>query len=68
VRIDQAKSDGRFGATPALEVAIAFSALAQGLMSMYRANRFSSERQFKTIYRTQIRHCFESFAADRSSP
>jgi len=62
VRIDQAKADGRLGDTPALEVALAFSALAQGLVSMYRANRFSSEKQFKTLYRTQIRHCLEGFS------
>jgi AcrR family transcriptional regulator len=59
VRIDQAKSDGRLGDAPALEVVLAFSALAQGLVSMYRANRFSSEKQFKTLYRAQIRHCLE---------
>lgn len=64
VRIDQAKSDGRLGAAPALEVALAFSALAQGLVSMYRANRFSGEKQFKTLYRAQIHHCLEGFAAN----
>jgi AcrR family transcriptional regulator len=69
VRIDQAKSDGRLGDAPALEVVLAFSALAQGLVSMYRANRFSSEKQFKTLYRAQIRHCLEGFsrkAAERT--
>ena len=62
VRIDQAKADGRLGDQPALEVALALSALAQGLISMYRANRFSSEKQFKTLYRAQIRHCLEAFS------
>ena len=61
-RIDQAKADGRLGDSPALDVTLAFSALAQGLVSMYRANRFSSERQFKTLYRAQIRHCLDGFA------
>jgi AcrR family transcriptional regulator len=61
-RIDQAKADGRLGDNAALDVALAFSALAQGLVSMYRANRFSSERQFKTLYRAQIRHCLEGFS------
>jgi len=63
VRIDQAKSDGRLGDAPALEMVLAFSALAQGLVSMYRANRFSSEKQFKTLYRAQIRHCLEGFSS-----
>jgi AcrR family transcriptional regulator len=63
VRIDQARADGRLHAgTPALEVALALSALVQGLVSMYRANRFSSAKQFKLLYRTQIRHCLEGFA------
>ena len=61
VRIDQAKAGGRLGDRPALEVALALAALAQGLVSMYRANRFSSVRQFRTLYRAQIRHCLESF-------
>jgi len=62
IRIDQAKAEGRLGDAPALEVALAFSALAQGLVSMHRANRFSSEKQFKTLYREQIRHCLEGFS------
>jgi AcrR family transcriptional regulator len=65
VRIDQAKAEGRLGDTPALEVALALSAVAQGLVSMYRARRFSSEKQFKTLYRAQIRHCLDAFAAGR---
>jgi AcrR family transcriptional regulator len=62
VRVDQAKADGRLGGQPALEVVLAFSALAQGLVSMYRANRFSSEKQFRALYRTQIRQCLEGFS------
>jgi AcrR family transcriptional regulator len=62
VRIDGAKSDGRIGDAPGVDVALAFSALAQGLVSMYRANRFSSEKQFKALYRAQIRQCLEGFA------
>jgi hypothetical protein len=67
VRIEQAKADGRLGAKPALEVALAFSALAQGLVSMYRAGRFSSERQFRTLYRAQIRQCFDGFSTNASA-
>ncbi|MFC5743767.1 TetR/AcrR family transcriptional regulator [Dyella tabacisoli] len=62
LRIDQAKSNGWFGNKPALDVAISLAALAQGLVSMHRANRFSSEAQFKAIYRTAIRHCLESYS------
>jgi AcrR family transcriptional regulator len=62
VRIDRAKSDGLIGDAPGLDVALAFSALVQGLISMYRANRFSGEKQFKALYRAQIRQCLQGFA------
>jgi len=61
--IDLAKSEGRLGDAPGLEMALGFSALVQGLVSMYRANRFSSEKQFKALYRVQIGRCLEGFAA-----
>jgi AcrR family transcriptional regulator len=63
VRIDQAKADGQFGDKSALDVALALSALGQGMVSMQRANRFSSEKQFKALFRTTIRHGLESFSA-----
>ena len=62
VRIDQAKADRRLGDKPALEIALALSALGQGLVSMQRANRFSSEQQFKALFRTALHHCLESFS------
>ena len=62
VRIDQARAEGRIGDKSALEIALSLSALAQGLVSMYRSNRFSSEKQFKVLFRTTLRHCIESFA------
>jgi AcrR family transcriptional regulator len=60
-RIDQAKATGRLGDTPALEIALGLAALAQGLVSMQRANRFSSEDQFKAIFRRTLRHGLESY-------
>jgi hypothetical protein len=63
VRIDQAKADGRLGDKPALDMALALAAVGQGLVSMHRAKRFSSEKQLKTLYRATVRHCLESFAA-----
>jgi hypothetical protein len=62
VRIDQAKADGRLGSTPAIDVALALAGMAQGLVSMQRANRFSSEKQFRTLFRAQLRHCLQSFS------
>lgn len=63
VRIDQAKAEGRLGERPALDVVLALAALAQGFVSMHRANRFSSEKQFKALYRKTIRNCLASFTA-----
>jgi AcrR family transcriptional regulator len=62
VRIDQARADGRVGAKPALELVLSLSALAQGMVSMLRANRFSDEKQFKNLFRAVVRHCIESFS------
>lgn len=62
VRIDQAKAEGRLGNKPALEVALALAAMAQGFASMHRAGRFSNDRQLKVLCRNAIRHCIQSFA------
>lgn len=63
VRIDQARADRRVGDEPALEFVLSLSALAQGMVSMLRANRFSDEKHFKYLFRSVLRHCIESFAA-----
>ena len=61
-RIDQARAQGRLGDKPALEIALSLSAMAQGLISMQRANRFAGEKQFKSLFRATLRHCIESFS------
>ena len=62
VRLDQARVAGRLSDKPSLEIALELSALAQGMVSMQRANRFSSEKQFKALFRTAMRHAIESFS------
>jgi AcrR family transcriptional regulator len=62
-RIEQARAQGRLVDKPALEMALAISALGQGMVSMYRANRFPSEKQFRSLYRTALRHCLDSFTS-----
>jgi AcrR family transcriptional regulator len=62
-RIEQAKANGQLADKPALEIALALSAMAQGLVSMQRANRFTSEKEFKALFRSALRHCLQSFAA-----
>lgn len=61
IRIDQAKAEGRLGNRPALDMALAVAAMGQGLVSMHRANRFANEKQFKTLCRTALHQCLDSF-------
>lgn len=62
IRIDKARSEGRLSDRPALDVALTLAALAQGFISMYRAGRFSSERQFKLLYRAALHQCLDTFS------
>lgn len=64
-RIEEAQTEGRIGDTPALEIALALAALGQGFVSMHRANRFSSEAQFKALYRTALHQYLASFESAR---
>lgn len=66
IRIDQAKTDGRLDGTPAVDVALALAGMAQGLVSMQRANRFSSDKQFRALFRAQLHHCLQSFSSGRA--
>jgi AcrR family transcriptional regulator len=65
VRIDQAKAAGRLVDRSALEIALTLAALGQGLISMQRGNRFSSQKQFKALFRTTMHHCLQSFSLER---
>ncbi|MGB6308662.1 MAG: TetR/AcrR family transcriptional regulator [Steroidobacteraceae bacterium] len=62
VKIDQARSAGLFGETPAPVVALTLSALAQGLISMHRARRFSDDAAFSALYRSMLRESLESLS------
>ena len=61
VRIDQARAQGKIGDKPALEFVLSLSALAQGLVSMQRANRFSDETHFKRLFRAVLLNCIDSY-------
>ncbi len=60
-RIEAARQKGLLAKQPSLAMALQFAALAQGLVSMYRANRFASEAQFRSLYKEQMRQCLDSF-------
>jgi AcrR family transcriptional regulator len=54
-RIEQAQAAGKLDATPAIDMVLTVSALAQGLITMYRAGRFVSESEFRKAYRRTMR-------------
>jgi AcrR family transcriptional regulator len=62
VKIDQARAEGLFGDVPALDIALNLSALAQGLISMHRARRFSSDAEFAVLFRSVLRKSLRSFS------
>jgi AcrR family transcriptional regulator len=62
IKIDQARVEGQFGDTPGVDVALILSGLAQGLISMYRAGRFSGEAEFKALYRAAMRKTLKSLS------
>lgn len=64
IRIDQARAEGLFGGTPTIDVALTLSALAQGLISMHRAKRFSGDAEFAEIYRSVMRKCLKSLLTE----
>ena len=63
IKIEQARAEGLVGDTPALDVALALSALAQGLISMHRARRFSSDAELTALYRSVMRKTLSSLLA-----
>ena len=62
VRIDQATAGRRPSGTTVLDITLVLVALAQGLISMQRANRFSSVEQFKALYRATLRLSIDSLS------
>ena len=60
-RIAEAQRQGLIVAVPPLEIVLALSGMAQGLVSMYHAGRFAGEAPFRAAYRTALRHGLKSF-------
>jgi AcrR family transcriptional regulator len=61
-KIEQARAEGLLGNMPALDIALILSALAQGLISMHRARRFSSDAELGALYRALMRKTLESLS------
>lgn len=67
-RIEQAKADRRLRDRPTLEIALNLAAFGQGFVSMHRANRFTSERQFKALYRSAQRQFLDALKPSGDTP
>jgi AcrR family transcriptional regulator len=63
-RITQAQADGLLVPAPPVQVALHLAALMQGLVSMYRAGRFTDEAEFRAAYRAAVSHCLDSFRTE----
>jgi AcrR family transcriptional regulator len=63
-RITQAQADGVLAPVPPVQVALHLAALMQGLVSMYRAGRFTDEAEFRAAYRRALDHCLDSFRTE----
>lgn len=60
--VRQAQRDGAFCDIPAADIVMTCWGLSQGLITLYRANRFSGgEEQFRAVYRAAMRRCVRSF-------
>jgi hypothetical protein len=64
-RIEQARAQGLIGDVPAIDIAIMGAALSQGMVSLYRAGRFSSESEFRDAYRRALGHCRRAFLPEK---
>ena len=60
-RLEQAAAQGAVFTASASQIVLNLSALAQGLVAMHQAGRFTSEPEFRAAYRAAISHCFASF-------
>ena len=64
-RIDRVRRRGA-GAASSTDIVLALGALCQGLVSIYRAGRFTSEDDFRAAFRRTIDHCIASYTAEPS--
>ena len=67
-RIEAARAQGLITDTGALEVMMTVWGLGQGLVSLYRAGRFSSEAGFRTFCERAIARCLASFTRPEPKP
>ena len=66
-RIEEARAQGLIGDAAAIDIAKMGAALSQGLVSLYRAGRFTSEREFRDAYKRALGHCWRAFQPEKKS-
>jgi AcrR family transcriptional regulator len=62
-RIEAAQAEGLLAPLSSLRMALMLSALLQGMLSMHRARRFTSDTEFRALYRGVLRDCLSSLAS-----
>jgi AcrR family transcriptional regulator len=55
-------------AAPPAEIAMAMWALGQGMVSLYRANRFTGEAEFRAAYRGALAHLLAGYTLKEINP
>jgi len=66
-QIAQAKADGLMGGGTAQDIALTLWALGQGLVSLYRAQRFADEAQFRILYHRTLRQYLATLVTPANS-
>jgi AcrR family transcriptional regulator len=61
-QIRRAQAEGALGDAPPEEIGLSIWAMAQGLVSLWRAGRFSDEAAFRQVYHRALRRTLQSFA------
>jgi AcrR family transcriptional regulator len=67
-RITEAQRNGAFAAVSPTEVAMAVWALGQGMVTLYRANRFTGEADFRAAYRAVLTRLLAGYTLKEPSP
>lgn len=67
-RIEEAKAQDLIARdADTAEIGITLWGLGQGLISLYQANRFTSEKEFHEVYAAAMRRCLASFMPEKKS-
>jgi len=62
------QSTSGLAAAPPAEIAMAVWALSQGMVSLYRANRFTGEEEFRAAYRAAISRLIAGYTLKEPDP